>query len=64
MKIRIELPQVQADKLRGVARRLGVRPDDLATAAVLDLLNHEAGDFDSAAQYVLQKNRDLYRRLS
>lgn len=64
MKIPIELPEPQADKLRGHAERLGVRPEDLATAAVVDLLNREAGDFDSAAKHVIEKNRELYRRLS
>jgi hypothetical protein len=63
MRIPIELPEPQADKLRGEAQRLGVRPEDLATAAVLDLLNREVGEFDSAARYVLQKNRELYKRL-
>lgn len=64
MRIPIELPDAQAEKLRGEAQRLGVRPEDLATAAVVDLLNREASDFDSAAKHVLQKNRELYRRLS
>jgi len=49
MRIPIELPEPQADKLRGEAQRLGVRPQDLATAAVVDLLNRETSDFDSAA---------------
>jgi len=31
---------------------------------VVDLLNREASDFDSAAEYVLRKNRKLYQRLS
>jgi antitoxin FitA len=64
MKIPIELPEPQADKLRGQAQRLGVKPEDLATAAVLDLLNREVSDFDSAAEYVLRKNGQLYQRLS
>lgn len=63
-RIPIELSEPQADKLRGKAQKLGVSPEDLATAAVLDLLNREVGDFDSAARYVLEKNRELYRRLS
>jgi hypothetical protein len=64
MRIPIELPELQADKLRAQAQRLGVQPEDLATAAVLDLLNRETDDFDSAARYVLEKNRELYRRLA
>lgn len=64
MTIPIELPETQAEKLRGEAERMGVKPEDLATAAVTDLLNREEGDFDSAAEYVLRKNRELYRRLA
>lgn len=60
MRIPIELPEPQADKLRGEAQRLGVRPEDLATAAVLDLLSREVGDFEPAARYVIQKNRELH----
>jgi hypothetical protein len=63
MRIFVELPEPQADKLRGEAQRLGVRPEDLATAAVVDLLNREVGDFDAAARYVLKRNRELYERL-
>lgn len=63
MRMAIELPEPQAEKLRGEAQRLGISPEDLATAAVVDLLNRETGDFEAAASHVLQKNRELYRRL-
>lgn len=64
MKIAVELPQAQEEKLRDQAKRLGVLPEDLAKAAVVDLLNREADDFAAAAQYVIGKNRELYRRLA
>jgi hypothetical protein len=64
MRIPIELPEPQADKLRGEAQRLGVQPEDLATAAVLDLLNRESENFETAARYTLQKKRELYQRLA
>ncbi len=35
-----------------------------AAAAVLDLLAHQSADFDAAAQRVLDKNQELYRRLA
>jgi hypothetical protein len=63
MTIPLELPQAQEEKLRDEARRLGVPPEDLAKAAVVDLLNREADDFESAAQRVIRKNAELYRRL-
>jgi hypothetical protein len=46
------------------AARLGVEPEQLALAAVADLIAAEGPDFDSAAQRVLEKNRELYRRLA
>lgn len=46
------------------ADRLGVRPEELATAAVIDLLHRDEDDFHAAADYVLGKNRDLYQRLA
>jgi hypothetical protein len=64
MTIPIELSESQAEKLRDQAQRLGVEPQALAAAAVIDLLNREASDFEQAAEYVVLKNRELYKRLS
>lgn len=64
MRIVIELPDPQAEKLRTEAQRLGVRPEELATAAVVDLVNLADADFRSATSLVLAKNRELYRRIS
>jgi hypothetical protein len=64
MKLAIELSDQQAERLREEAARLGVEPEQLALAAVADLIAAEGPDFDSAAQRVLEKNRELYRRLA
>ena len=64
MKLAIELSDQQAERLRKEAARLGVEPEQLALAAVADLFAAEGPDFDSAAQRVLEKNRELYRRLA
>lgn len=50
-------------RLQQRAKELGVDPRDLAKAAVNDLLNRPADDFGRAAKSVLDKNRQLYRRL-
>ena len=63
MKMDIELPETEAEKLRSEASRLGVKPEELAIAAVVDLLNR-SDDFQEAASYVLRKNKELYQRLS
>jgi hypothetical protein len=64
MKVAIELSQPQADRLREEAARLGVAPEELARAAVADLLSAQHEDFRTAASYVLRKNEELYRRLA
>ncbi len=64
MKLAIELPPAQADKLRAEATRLGLSPEDLARAAVSDLLSTPDADFQDVARRVLAKNQDLYKRLA
>jgi hypothetical protein len=64
MKLTIDLSPAQADRLRQEAERLGLAPEELARAALVDLLATGDDDFRSAAQRVLRKNEELYRRLS
>ena len=46
------------------AKRLGVSIEDLARAAVTDLLAAPDAAFQAAAQRVLAQNLELYRRLA
>jgi hypothetical protein len=62
--IAVELTPTQEQQLRNEAQRLGLPPEDLARIAVEDLLDRPGPDFEEAAQHVLQKNRELYDRLS
>ena len=64
MKIAIELNPAQSERLQTIATSLGVNAEELAQAAVADLVSAGAADFESAASRVLQKNRKLYQRLS
>lgn len=64
MSITVELSEDQTKRLDERARELGVDARELAKAAVTDLLSRPADDFDRAARFVLEKNRELYRRLS
>lgn len=64
MKLTIDLPPTQAERLRKEAERLGLAPEDLARAALADLLAAPADDFQAAAERVLRKNEELYRRLA
>jgi len=64
MKIAIELTATQTERLKAIAADLGVDAEELAQAAVADLVSASAADFESAASRVLEKNRELYRRLA
>ena len=64
MKIAIELNAAQSERLRAIASELGVDAEQLAQAAVADLVSASAEDFESTASRVLEKNRELYRRLA
>ena len=60
----IELSPAQAEKLKQVADQLGITPSELARAAVADLLAQKDEDFRKAAEHILRKNSELYRRLA
>jgi predicted transcriptional regulator len=64
MKVTIDLSAALGERLRREAERLGLTPEDLARAAVADLLATRDDDFETAAKRVLQKNQELYRRLA
>jgi hypothetical protein len=64
MKLTIELPPAQAERPRQEAERLGLTLEDLARAAVADLLAPPGDDFQAAAERVPRKNEELYRRLA
>ena len=64
MSISLDLGEEQSARLEERARELGVDACELAKAAVNDLLTRPTDDFDRAAKFVLDKNRELYRRLS
>jgi len=64
MEISIEITESQFEKLQERAKRLGILPKELVKAALSDILNSHDEDFSSASEYVLNKNKKLYQRLS
>ena len=64
MKVSVEVTGPQEAQLAEEAKRLNVRVEELATAALQDLLAQRDADFRQAATRVLEKNRGLYRRLA
>ena len=64
MTLNLELDEQQAHRLQEAARRLNVSIDDLAKAAINDLLAKPESGFEQAVARVLKKNAELYKRLA
>lgn len=64
MTLNLELDEQQIRRLQEAACRLNVSVNELAKAAINDLLAKPEKDFEQAARHVLKKNAELYRRLA
>ena len=64
MKISVELTDEQRARLEEAARRLNLRPEQVAQAALDDFLLQDDQGLESVADRLLEKNAELYRRLS
>lgn len=60
----INLSDETADRLEALAQRLGVSAEDLVRSSVEEQFKSLDDDFEEAAQHVLAKNAELYRRLA
>ena len=60
----IGLTPDQMRKLEEYATQLGISPEELARAGIVALLDRPDAAFQQALDYVLEKNADLYRRLT
>lgn len=60
----LELNEAQVEQLRARAKSLGIAPEELARAAIADLLASSDEDFEQAVEHILTKNRELYERLA
>ena len=63
-RLEVELPDQTASKLQEAAEKLGITPEALAQISVEEMLMRLDEDFVAAANYVLNKNAELYRRLA
>ena len=59
IRLSVDLPPALEAQLAAVAARLNVRAEDLAAAALRDLLAQREADFQSAAAHVPAKNTEL-----
>ena len=60
----ITLPDQTADRMDEAARRLGLSVEALVQASVEEKLERLDLSFEDAAEHVLKKNAELYRRLA
>lgn len=60
----LQLADQTASKLQEAAKRLSVSPEQLSILSIEEKLAKLDNEFCRSAEYVLQKNADLYRRLS
>lgn len=64
MNLAIEVPEWELAQLREVAKRLGMPVEEAARALLAAQLSQSSPEFERAVERVLEKNRELYRRLS
>lgn len=62
--LELQLPESTASKLQEASERLSVSPEQLSILSIEEKLAQFEDEFSRSAEYVLQKNADLYRRLS
>ena len=62
--ITIALPDEPMSRLKELAAKAGLTPEELLRASVEQWLAKPREDFAKAAAYVLSKNADLYKRLA
>jgi len=62
--ITISVPDERLAKLKEIADRFGITPEDLLQFSIVELITRPDDSFQQAADYVLGKNDDLYQRLA
>jgi antitoxin FitA len=62
--LEINLSEETASKLDEAAEKLGITAEDLLVISVKEKLARLEEDFRSAAEYVINKNDELYKRLA
>jgi predicted transcriptional regulator len=60
----INLPDERVKKLREIAERFQVAPEELVRASIEELLSRPSDDFQQVLERVLTKNAGLYKRLA
>lgn len=64
MKITLDISNENFNMIETTAKELGVTPEQLMQSLLNDQITSTKEDFDHALHYVLEKNQELYDRLS
>jgi hypothetical protein len=63
-RIIVEIDDNKAAILEDKAKKFGLLPEQFVTASIEDLISQPEADFEEAMRKVLDKNRELYKRLA
>ena len=64
MNLAIDVPESELEQLRVVAKRLGMPVEEAARVLLAAQLAQPSPEFERVVERVLEKNKELYRRLS
>lgn len=62
--LEVQLPEQTVLKLKEAAERLSISPEELLVLSLEEKLAQLDVEFQQAADYVLTKNTELYKRLA
>ena len=62
--IAVKVPEDRFSKLKDIAERYNITPEDLVKVAIDEFIARPDEAFQKVADYVLNKNSELYRRLA
>ena len=60
----LQLSDDTAERLEALAEKLGISPEEIVQAGLAEQLSSSGSEYEKAAARVLQRNAELYRRLS
>ncbi len=62
--ITVTLSEDRLQKLQELANQFRIAPEELVRVSVEELIARPQPDFQKAVDYILEKNKELYKRLA
>jgi predicted transcriptional regulator len=62
--ITVTLSEDRLQKLQELAKQFRIAPEELLRVSVEELIARPQADFQKVVDYVLKKNKELYKRLA